>query len=633
MHLRRNLSVCILTLALATVMCHANAAPKDELGALKRLSIEDLMNVEVTSVSKSAQPVGDAPASIYVITSDDIRHSGATTIPEALRLAPNLQVMQLGSSIYTITARGFSGSSAAQSFSNKLLVLIDGRSVYSPLYSGLDWDLQDTLLDDVDRIEVISGPGAALWGANAVNGVINITTRAATETTGGLATAGIGSAEKSAALRWGGTLGDEGGYRVYVKGQDRNAFELDDGSDAHDEYQTAQVGFRTDWKAGADRFTVQGDSYRGEHEQVGSPDAVVRGTNFLGRWQRQFDDTSALSVQAYFDHVVRAFKVDTYDVTVQHSFALGARHAIVWGLGHRSMSYEIPTTPTLFFIPARHDLTLSNVFAQDVIDFGAVDLTLGIKFEHDDFHGTTPLPNLRASWKVRENQMLWASAARAVRSSTPFDRDVQETLGGQLFLVGIKDFEQEKLTAYEVGYRGEVSPSTSLSVTGFYHVYDDLRSIEFAPNGLVLPLHWDNLIEGDTYGLEMWGNYQVTEGWRLSLGYQRLHERLRFEEGSSQLLGLAQNWNEPTNRGSLNSSLTLPHGITIDAGLRYQDSLPDPAVRAYTELNARVAWRAREQWDVYLTGMNLLHPHHKEFTPPPGDRIERRVMLGTAFRF
>jgi iron complex outermembrane receptor protein len=633
MHLRSYLSTCVATVAAATASTFAYAVPNGDVGALKQLSIEDLMDVEVTSVSKGAQAVGDAPAAIFVITADDIRGSGATSIAEVLRLAPNLQVLQLGPSNYTITARGFSGSSAAQSYSNKLLVLIDGRSVYTPLFSGVYWDSQDTLLDDVERIEVISGPGAALWGANAVNGVINITTRSAAQTTGGLANASVGSSEKSAALRWGGAIGAEGGYRVYVKGYDRDTFELDDGTDAGDGYKSTQAGFRTDWQAAGGSFTVQGDYMRGEQEQPVGPDLDVRGSNVLARWQRRFSETSELSVQVYYDHVQHSFDLDTYDVSLQHSFKLGTRNSIVWGLGHRSSHYAIIDTPNFFFVPNHDTLDLSNIFAQDIIDLGAADLTLGIKFEHDDFQGTTPLPNLRFSWKAAEHHLLWAAASRAIRSSTPFDRDVQEILGSQLFLVGNKDFKPEKLTAYELGYRGELKPAASLSVTAYYHVYDDLRSIEFEPNGFVIPLHWGNSMEGDTYGVELWGNYQVTDAWRMTLGLQRQHESLRFEPGASGLLGIAQNWNEPTNRASLHSLLVLPRGLSFDADLRYQGALPDPAIPAYTELNARLGWRIGDRWEMSLAGANLLHAHHKEFTTPPSDRIERRVLLGASIRF
>ena len=633
MHLSKYLPTWLATVAVATTGTFAYAVPRDDVGDLKRLSIEDLMDVEVTSVSKSAQPVSDAPASIFVITADDIRGSGATTIPEALRLAPNLQVLQLGPANYTITARGFSGSSAAQSFSNKLLVLIDGRSVYTPLFSGVYWDSQDTLLDDVERIEVISGPGAALWGANAVNGVINITTRSAAQTTGGLATATVGSNEQGAALRWGGAIGAAGGYRIYVKGYDRDSFDLDDGSDARDGYKSTQAGFRTDWEAAGSSFTVQGDYLRGEQDQAAGPDLDVRGSNLLARWQRALSDTSAMSVQVYYDHAEHSFELDTYDIQLQHSFKLGARNSIVWGLGHRSSHYEIIDTPNFFFVPNRRTLEISDVFAQDIVDLGAADLTLGIKFEHDDFEGTTPLPNLRLSWKAGEHHLLWAAASRAIRSSTPFDRDVQEILGGQLFLVGNKDFKPEKLTAYELGYRGELGTAVSFSATGYYHVYDDLRSIEFAPTGLVIPLYWGNRMEGDTYGLELWGNYQVIDAWRLSLGYQRQHEKLRFEPGASGILGIAQNWNEPTNRASLHSLLVLPRGLSFDADLRYQGALPDPAVPAYTELNARLGWRIGERWELALSGANLLHSHHVEFTTPPSDRIERRVLLGASLRF
>jgi iron complex outermembrane recepter protein len=589
---------------------------------LKKLSIEQLMNVEVTSVSKTAQPLGNAAAAVYVITHDDIVRSGATTIPEILRLAPNLEVFQTSASGYVITARGFSGNSAAQSFSDKLLVLVDGRSVYSPLYSGVYWDALDTMIPDIDRIEVISGPGATLWGANAMNGVINIITRNASSTQGTLLTAAGGNLEQTAAARVGGQI-DDTAFRVYAKGFLGDALTTAAGGSAEDGWSKAQAGFRTDWSQDADAVTAEGDAYRGDESAPGGADTAISGANLTGRWVHSFSSDSQLQLLTYFDHSERftvdggAFVLNTYDLELQHSFDLLGWNSIVWGIGERLNSYDITDGAGLFFVPPGRTLNLSDVFAQDTIALTPkLRLILGLKLEDDPYTGTTPLPDGRLAWNVSDNALLWSAVSRAIRSATPFDRDVQEYLGGALFLVGGEDFRPETLTAYEAGLREQATSALSLSVSTYYNVYDDLRSIEFAGDGAILPLHWGNGIEGETYGVEAWGDYQVLDGWRLSLGGAQEHENLRFQPWSSGLLGISQVGDDPSYRAMLRSSSNLTPDLTFDATLRYVSSLPDPAVPAYTELNARLGWRLSSRCDLALTGLNLLHAHHQEFAPP-----------------
>jgi iron complex outermembrane recepter protein len=423
-------------LALSALGALRSMAGDLSTGDLKSLSVEDLMSLEVTSVSKTAASISTAPAAVYVITHDDVVRSGATSLPEVLRLAPNLQVYQTSPSGYTITARGFSGNTSAQNFSDKLLVLIDGRSVYSPLYSGVYWDAQDVLLEDIERIEVISGPGATLWGANAVNGVINIITRKASDTQGGSVSAGAGNIEKGGAVRFGGV--DDGfSYRAYVKSFERSAFDSPSGPSEDDGWDKTQAGFRTDWISQADTVTVQGDTYRGHEEQSGLPDLSIEGSNLLARWQRQFSTGSALELKTYYDQTQRfnsagngAFVLNTYDVELQHSFALGSVNAIVWGVGDRVNRYDITDATTFLFVPDQRTLNLANAFVQDVIAFDPrVKLTLGLKVEDDPYSGVTPLPNARFSFALSESAFLWSSVSRAIRSPTPIDRDVEEYLG------------------------------------------------------------------------------------------------------------------------------------------------------------------------------------------------------------
>jgi iron complex outermembrane recepter protein len=614
------------------------ASPSDELGGM---SLEELANVQVTSVSKSVEPLRTAPAAIYVITHDDIMRSGATSIPEALRLAPNLQVTQMSASDYVVSARGFGGSPPTQNFSDKLLVLIDGRSVYSPLYSGVYLDAQDVMLQDVDRIEVISGPGATLWGANAMNGVINIITRPAEETDGTLVSAAAGSMERNAAARYGGKLDDDTAYRFYGMGFHRDALELANSASASDAWSKGQAGFRIDRTAIDDTTTVQGDVYRATENQLQQGDVMIDGANLLGRWQHRFSAQSEFQVQAYYDLTERysptgdgAFVLRTYDLEIQQSIALGSSHRLVWGAGERVNDYDITSTATLLFVPEARVLTLGNVFAQDTIALSrALSATVGLKMEDDPYSGWSALPDARLAWTINDVNQLWAAGSRAIRSPTPFDVDVVEKVGPTVFLTGNPGFQPEKVWAYEVGYRAQPAPQLSLSLSAFYNVYDDLRTIEPDSSTTFVPLHWGNLMAGDTYGLELWANYQLTDWWRLSPGFSTVHKRLHFEPGASGLLGLAQAGDDATGHGSLTSSMDLGRNVTFDASLRYVSALPDPALPGYYNMNARIGWRAFRSLELSVTGSNLLDARHLEFPAPYGEEISRSVIVQAQWKY
>jgi iron complex outermembrane recepter protein len=588
---------------------------------LSHLSLEELANVEVTSAAKSNQPLSEATAAIYVISHDDILRSGAQSIPEALRLAPNLQVTQLTASNYVVTARGFGGNPDAQNFSNKLLVLIDGRSVYTPLFSGVYYDAQEVVLDDVARIEVISGPGATLWGANAMNGVINIITRSAAETQGVLLAAGGGNLEKNVSARFGDKLNDATEYRVYTKVVDNSALQLADGASAHDAWARAQGGFRLDWGRGDDALTLQGDAYRATENQLGTDDVAIAGFNALTRWQHT-TDRSQLQVQAYVDETQRrspigagAFVLHTYDVEIQDALAVAANQRIVWGAGERINSYGITNAQALLFVPESRSLTLANLFTQDTISLGkAFKLTLGIKLEDDPYSGWTALPDARASWQLGERGLLWAAASKSIRSPTPFDDDVVEKSAGQVFLTGNAGFEPERLTAYELGYRAQPTTRVSFSISSFYNVYHDLRTIEPASSTAFIPLHWGNLMQGDTYGLEAWSNLQVADWWRLSPGVRWLQKDLRFSPGASGILGLAQAGDDPSTQVSIRSSMNLGRSVTFDAALQHVSDLPSPASSGYYDLTARLGWRLSRAVELSVSGFDLTNARHNEFS-------------------
>ena len=604
-----------------------------------KLSIEQLGNVEITSVSKHAQPLSDAPASVYVITHDEIIRSGAMTVPEMLRLAPNLQVAQTSPFNYIITARGFSGNAAAQNFSDKLLVLIDGRSVYTPLFSGMYWDMQDVLPENVERIEVISGPGATLWGANAVNGVINIVTRKSSDTQGGVLEFGAGNQYESASLQYGGALSDDLTYRAYIKTFRDRSFESAD----HDGWTKPQGGFRLDWTPGNDALSVQGDIYDGRENNGAAVDGPISGGNVTTNWKHDFADGSSLQLLAYYDNVGRkpvdhngGFVLDTYNLEAQYNFAWGDWNNLVVGAGERFSNYaitdQIGTANSLIFDPAHGQLNLANVFVQDEMALSDnFDLTLGLKLESDPYSGVTPMPSIRASWQVSDDTTFWAAVSRAIRSPTPFDTHVVEFLGPTPFLTGDPDFRPEKVTAYELGYRGQLSRDASVSVSLFDSEYDDLKNVEFAPAPPFLPLHWDNNMKGRVYGLEAWGTYEATDWWKLSAGLNIQSESFRFEPGSSGLLGTSQQGNDPHHQASLRSSMNLSDSVTFDADLRYVGQLPDPHVPSYVELNARLGWMITDKIELSLAGYNLLHDHHQEFSP--GDEIKRSFFVDTRWKF
>jgi iron complex outermembrane receptor protein len=630
-----------LALALATGAAPAGAQlmadASDPLTELSRMSLEQLSKVEVTSVSKSAQSLSSAAASIYVITREEILRSGVLSIPEALRLAPNLQITQLTASEYSNGARGFAGAPDVQNFSNKILILIDGRSVYSPLFSGVAYDMLDVVMDDIDRIEVISGPGATLWGANAMNGVINIITRKAADTPGTLVRLDGGPEEQAAALRYGGDLGADAAFRVYAKWFDRGSTDLADGISAEDQWTKFQAGFRTDFGTGANRFTVQGDYQTADQSFPGASDVPFDGANLLGRWEHAGDRLNT-RVQVFFDRVDRgrtpsglAFDIDTYDFDFQQSANVGARHNLVWGLGRRSNDYHTQNN-NLAFVPDHRTLELTNVFLQDAITLNEEwKLTAGIKFEDNSYSDWTALPDLRLSWAPTDNALFWLAGSRAIRAPTPFDTDVQEFVGGQLFVLGDPDFKPEKVTAFELGYRGNPDASLSLNASVFYNEYDDLRTIEVTPV-VFLPLRWGNLMEGSAYGFEAWADIQLTPWWRISPGMRTLHKRLEFSEGASAIVGVRQAGNDPSSRYYLKSTMEWRR-FTIDFMVRKVGALPDPALGDYTDLNARIAWRATEKLEVALKGFNLLNEIHLEYPSPEGHAIPRSMMAELRFNY
>jgi len=613
---------------------------------LVNLDLQALMNIEITSVSRRPEHLSDAAASVFVITADDIRRSGATNIPEALRLAPNLDVVQAHASSYTVSARGLIDSAA-----NKLLVLIDGRSVYTPLFSGVFWDVQDVLLDDIDRIEVISGPGGTLWGVNAVNGVINIITRSAKATQGALLVAGTGDRDSLAALRYGGEAGTTGHYRVFGKYSDHSHSETAAGVAKDDGSNKTLAGFRADWEHAADQFTILGTAYTGSEGQP-PPGTLSTGAKFMlgmislsgfnltGHWKRGFNNGSTIIVQGYFDRTERTVpptfseRLNIADLQFIHSLRLAGIHSIDWGAEYRYGMDRVTNSQYVAFLPAHLNQKWTAVYAQDEIalrkDFR---LSLGARTERNDYTGSEFLPNVRVAWNVATAHLLWAAASRTVRAPSRLDRDTFVPGAPPFLLTGGPDVVSEIANVYEIGYRGQPASSISFSATAFHAIYDRLRTQEIAPSRT--SLFFGNGIDGKTSGVEMWGSYQASKSWRLSAGFNALGESFELRPGGNDVGTLAAlRGRDPRQSWRLRSSLDLPWQSELDVTARRVAARTTSAIPAYSAVDVRYGWTPRRGVEVSVTGLNVLGDHHGEFTAvSTRTQIGRGVFVKLVSRF
>jgi iron complex outermembrane receptor protein len=635
------------------------AAQTADTGDLKQMSLEQLMDIQVTSVARHSESLLQAAASVQVITHEDIRRSGATSIAEALRLADNLEVAQRNSHDWAISARGFNTALA-----NKLLVMIDGRTVYTPLFSGVFWQIQDYLLEDIERIEVISGPGGTLWGANAVNGVINIITRSAADSQGLYAEGGGGNQLKAlAGARYGGTLGSETSFRVYGKYFDRDDEEYPGGQSAGDGWHESQTGFRIDGPASAqDSLSLHGDFYQG-HEGLDTGGAAqTSGGNLMGRWTHTLTQTSDLNLQTYYDrtHLIDPIPaavlndillappgllhddLTTYDIDLQHRFSLGARNRFVWGLGYRYTHDVVQNSPGLAFFPTTLDQNLFSAFLQDEIAV-ATDwsLILGSKVEHNDYTGFELEPNIRLQWSLSHDHSLWSAISRAARTPSRIDHDLAEPAPPQItVLKGGSDFGSEYVTAYELGYKGRFASNVSASASVFRNDYRDVRSTSITPTTLI-PVYFANNLAGHTEGVELTATWQLLESWSLHAGYDYLHERLHVRPGQFDLNNALNETSDPQHSFSVRSSMNLPAHLEWDATLRWVDTLIANSgtvtgeVPAYFELDTRIGWALSSRLEVSVVGQNLLHAYHPEygFPSPTREEIQRSVYGKIAVRW
>jgi iron complex outermembrane receptor protein len=562
-----------------------------------------------------------------------------TTIADALLLADGVHVARFNNASWEVSARGFNSASP-----NKLLVMVDGVTVYSPLFTGVFWNMQDYVLEDIDRIEVIRGPGATLWGANAVNGVVNIITRHSRETRRALVNLSTGNEDRAIVeARYGAGLAGGTTWRAYGKFASRDQQLFSDGLPSGDGRTRGQAGFRIDGATGRGDWLVKGDAFHSLEDLPDREAGEFTELRLQGRWTATLRGGSRLAVQSYYQREYRrvirqlTHRLDTVDVDAQHSFILAARHDVVWGGGARGDWDTTNVTPVFRFTPQQRAYPLVNVFVQDEFSLvpRRVFVTAGVKYEHNVFSGGELQPNLRARVVLPARQTLWGAVSRAVRRPTRFDDDIEVLApNGAVLIRGSDDFVPERLIATEVGYRVSPVPIVSIDATAYVHRYANIRSQELPAAGFV-PLVIGNTLDGRSHGLELGVNVQPTTWWRTHASYTWLASTIARAPGSRDVSGGVNERNDPDYLFGLRTSIDLPHGVEFDAHLRSVAALPDPAVPAFTELNLRVGWAVTRRADVWITGQDLLHDAHPEFGAALPRRVEyeRGIRAGLTVRY
>ncbi|MDJ0653861.1 MAG: TonB-dependent receptor [Xanthomonadales bacterium] len=644
-----------------------NTLAHDQERDLFDLSFEELLDLEVTSVGKKSQKLSDAAAAVFVITNEDLIRSGATSVAEALRMVPGVSVQQIDANKWSISARGFSSR-----FANKLLVLIDGRSIYTSSFSGVYWEVQDLVLDDIDRIEVIRGPGATLWGANAVNGVINIITRSARETTGGMVNASLGTDDQQGTLRYGGSISENTAVRTSLKYVDRDEYETADGRPGGDDWQIGHLAFRMDSeRPGGDQLTVQGDYLEGRINQnlsllyptapyqVAINDRLDTETwNLLGRWQRPLSVSSDFSLQFYVDHVQRfealfGQELKTADLEFQHRFAWGERNDILWGLGYRYITNEFESRQ-VEFSPERRSYSLVSGFVQNDITAikDRLKVTVGAKVEHNEFTGAEVQPNLRFVWTPGDRQSLWTAVSKASRTPSRAELDSRLIVGVlepntitnpipfpiALYVEGDPEFASEELTAYEAGYRFAFSPRLNLDFAIFHNRYSALRTVVQGDPALVdfsyveTTLHLTNDGYAETSGLELAAEWRPVQAVHIQLAYSELDVDFRVRPGVTDLENGSLERASPKRQLSVISGLEVSEDLRLDVWARYVDAVAPPNVAGvtppllpdYWDLDFQLSWRPAPNWRISLVGQNLLESRRLEGLQESfaADRIE-----------
>lgn len=644
---KKFLSVTCFSVGIFTASSFAaHAQQDDELDALMQMPLKQLMEIEVTSVSKRAEKANETAAAISVITAEDIRRSGHNTVPEVLRGIPGVQVSRLNSGWWAITARG-----NANQFGNKLLVLLDGRSIYNPLFSGVVWEEQGTPLEDIERIEVIRGPGSTLWGSNAVNGVINIITKHSKDTQGDMIAGGAGTYDNASGyMRHGGKIGENSTYRAYVNHYRQDNSETASNVKAHDAWNISRAGIRTDGKIDDDStFNITSDVYHGEREipfvlapRVNAAGFAqdldnhhMYGGNIIGKYSRKLDNESNLDLQVYYDFVGRnadefGQDIHTLDFDAQQTFDNIKGHQLIWGGGYRIIYAEMD--PSLLvrypFGDTETTHTLSS-FIQDKIELTPeLFLTLGSKFEYNSYTNFEFQPNARLAWLPTEDQTVWGAVTKAVRTPSIIERTMTQIAGGLPASGGLvainanQHLDSEEVIAYELGYRNQPLDTLSLDTTIFLNKYNDLRTIE--PGGatggdVAVGLRTANLGERVTTGFELAANWEVSNQWQLSGSYSYLDMDFKRGSGSSDTSALAEDGKSPSNMYSIRSHYMFNEDWEIDTAIYYTDEISGNStnntknIGAYTRADLKLTWRPMEGVETAIIGQNLLDDQHQEF--------------------
>lgn len=642
---RPSVSAVFLLFILSSQSARAQTNPADDL---TQLSIEKLMTIDISSVGKKDQKISETAAAVYVITQEDIRRSGLNSIPELLRMVPGLDVERIDSSEWAISSRGFNARR-----SKKLLVLIDGRSLYWPAYGNVFWETQNLMLEDIERIEVIRGPGATLWGTGAVNGVVNIISKQSKDTQGSLISAGVGTQERGfAAARFGGQVGSKGHYRMYARGFKNSDFITPTGSSANDSWNDVRGGFRSDWNLSKrDTLTVQGDLYRGTQSHIvnlislqppfssyAGLQTEVHGGNLQGRWSRIYSSHTELSLRAYYDSDTRdssetGLFVRTGGFDFQHRFALGERHDLLWGAGYRYAHDSIRNTFQESFQPPTRNESLYNAFILDEITLirNRLHLTLGIRFEIVPYTGYDSEPNSRLLWNPSKNQTIWFSVASAKLAPTRASRESRASTAISVgpdgtpsvkTRFGSVKFRAEDILAFDLGYRLQPTRRISLDLATFYNRYRHLLTVEPGrpylelsppPTHIIIPRYYANLMLGKSYGGEISLAWKVTNAWKLNASYSFLRLALRRSPESLATDPERAEGDNPRNQVWLRSQWNLSSKFDFDQSVYFAGRLFNQDVPAYTRVDLRLGWRPSERIELSIVGQNLLSPNHAEY--------------------
>ncbi|HEY0879107.1 MAG TPA: TonB-dependent receptor [Zeimonas sp.] len=599
--------------------------------SLVQFSLEELRDVVVVSVSRRPQSLLRTPSSVYVIPGEAIRRMGITTLPEALRLAPTLQVAALDARQYAISARGFNSNIA-----NKLLVMVDGRTIYSPLFSGVFWDAQDFVAADVERIEVITGPAGATWGTNAVNGVVNVVTKPAAETQGLSFSTTMGNEQRSSVARYGWRLGPAASARLHVKTFRHEPTLLRAGGDFGDAMHGNMAGFRADWLQGDSTWRVSAGVYDAETDSrpVFGP-VRTSGAHLLARWLRRIGNATEFDMRGYVDHSEREDRfllqddATLYDIDAKLRH-VAARHRWLAGVQYRQGRDTAEPGLVFAFLPPEQSHAWYSAFVQDEVALSrALALTLGLRFEHNPYTGWESLPSVRLAYTLANRALVWGALSRAVRSPARLDREIFTPPQPPFVVAGGPTFRSEVANVAEIGYRAQSGPNVSWSVSAFVHDYERLRSAQIVSGTVRI----DNRIEGDVRGLEGWANWQPAPTWRLSAGFLLLDKNLRLSPGSNDPIGPSSLGNDPRWQWSLRSAHSLGEQVDLLLALRRVGALPRPHVPPYTAADLQLNWNVRRDLQVSLGVRNAFDARHVEFDSGTfTGEIPRSVLLSLTWQ-